>query len=176
MHRSRNVNDPNLSIRDVLRSHIQSEVDIKDIPCDRQRILVRRKHIWADTKRALQRPSFDSRIGIHIVFIGEEAQDAGGPLREYFRLLWRDIAGDGCLFAGSEEGRVLTHNMMSLQKGDYALVGRCIGMALLYGGSGPHFFPESVTSYVFNEPVDCSARNDIPDYEIREKIDKVSQG
>ena len=52
-----------------------------------------------------------------------------------------DIVGDGCLFAGSDEGCVLTHNVMSLQKGDYALVGRCIGMALLYGGSGPHFFP-----------------------------------
>ena len=109
------------------------------------------------------------------MFIGEEAQDAGGPLWEYFRLLWRDIANDGCLFAGSEEGHVLTHNMLSLQNGDFALVGRCIGMALLYGGSGPHFFSESVTSYIFNEPIDYSVRSDIPDYDIREKIDKVGQ-
>ena len=55
------------------------------------------------------------------------------------------------------------------------LMGRCIGMALLYGGSGPHFFPESVTSYIFNEPIDYSVWSDIPDYDIREKIDKVGQ-
>ena len=35
----------------------------------------------------MQHPSFDSQIGLEIMFIGEDAQDAGGPLHEYFRLV-----------------------------------------------------------------------------------------
>ena len=134
---------------------------------------MRRRHIWSDTKRAMKRPSFDSRIGLEIVFIGEEAQDAGGPLREYFRLLWRDVASDGCIFAGADDCRVLAHNMLSLHSCDYALVGRCIGLAILYGGTGPHFFAHSVTSYILNECIQSSHLVEIPDIDIREKIDKV---
>ena len=131
--------DPNLTLGDVIKQHVLKHVSISELACERQRIMVRRKHTWSDTKRAMKRPSFDSRIGLEIVFIGEEAQDAGGPLREYFRLLWRDVAADGCLFAGADDARVLMHNMLSLQSGDYALVGHCIGLAVLYGGTGPHF-------------------------------------
>ena len=52
-----------------------------DIPEDRQVITVRRRHIWQDTKRALMRPSFNPHIGLYISFVGEDAQDAGGPQR-----------------------------------------------------------------------------------------------
>jgi len=45
-----------------------------------QKITVRRRHVWEDTKRALQRPSFNPTTGLEICFIGEEAQDVGGPL------------------------------------------------------------------------------------------------
>ena len=165
--------DPDLTLGAVIKRHAQKQVTIAELSSERQRIMIRRKHVWNDTKRAMRRPSFDPRIGLDVVFVGEEAQDAGGPLREYFRLLWKAIASDSCIFGGANEGRVLTHNMLSLQNGDYALVGRCIGLAIIYGGSGPHFFAEAVTSYIFNEPIDSSKLDEIPDVDIRDKIGKV---
>ena len=174
VYRSQSVEiDPDLTLRDVIKQYAQKQVTIGELPSERQHIVVRRKHVWSDTKRAMRRPSFDPRIGLDITFIGEEAQDAGGPLREYFRLLWKAIAADGSIFTGATEERILTHNMLSLQNGDYALVGRCIGLAIIYGGSGPHFFAEAVTSYIFNEPIDSLQLNEIPDVDIREKIGKV---
>ena len=148
-------------------------MNIKELPSERQCILIRRRRIWEDTKRAFKRASFDSRIGLHVQFIGEDAQDAGGPLREYFRLLWNGIANDGKLFQGESGKKVLTHNITSLQSGDYSTVGRCIALAIVYGGTGPHFLSSSVVQYIFNQPIHSANVMEIPDYEIREKIVKV---
>jgi hypothetical protein len=156
----------------VLRDHAHTAANIQEIPEDRQRITIRRRLIWDDTKRALERPSFNPHIGLHIDFVGEGAQDAGGPLREFFHFLWGAMSKDGNIFTGPEDRRLLTHNVMSLQKGYYSLVGRCISLALVYGGTGPHFFSESVTSFIFNE--DNAAINEIPDDLLQRKIQKVS--
>ena len=102
---------------------------------DRQKITIRRRHIWEDTKRALRRLSFNPCIGLDICFIGEDAQDV-----EYFTLLWPAIARDTSIFSGPKESRSLTHNMLSLKNDDYTIVGKCVSLALVYGGSVPHFF------------------------------------
>lgn len=119
----------------------------------RQKITVRRRHVWGDTKRALQRHSFNPSIGLEICFIGEEEQDVGGPLREYFTFLWRALAINNSIFTGPEESRSLTHNMLSLKCNNYAVVGNCVSLALRYGGSGPNFFSQSLTSYIFEKPI-----------------------
>ena len=46
-------------------------------------------------------------------------------------------------------------------------------MAILYRGSGPHFFAESVPSFVSNEPIDSFKLNEISDPDIRVKLSKV---
>ena len=76
-----------VSVSDVLARHAIKMVDVALLPEDCQRITVRRRHIWNDAKRALQRPSFEDKVGLNITFIGEQAHDAGGPLREFFRLV-----------------------------------------------------------------------------------------
>ena len=170
---NRNEDTACLSIDHVLSDHARSVANIQVIPDDRQRITVRRRLIWDDAKRALARPSFNPFIGLHIDFVGEGAQDAGGPLREFFHFLWSAVSKDGTIFTGSEDKRILTHNVMSLQKGYYFLVGKCVALALVYGGTGPHFFSESVTSYIFNEVLTVASINDIPDELLRVKITKV---
>ena len=52
--------DPNLTLGDVIKQHVLKHVSISELACERQRIMVRRKHTWSDTKRAMKRPSFDS--------------------------------------------------------------------------------------------------------------------
>lgn len=155
----------------VLRVHAETHLSI-DEHGECQCINVRRRHVWTDTKRAMTRPSFNSRIGLEVHFIGEEAQDAGGPLREYFRLLWKDMSADGSVFAGPEDRRLLMHNVVSLRREHYALIGRCIGLSLLNGGSGPHFLSPVVVSYLLGDELDLPV-DEVTDFDVREGIIKV---
>ena len=43
----------------------------------------------------------------------------------------------------------------------------------MYGCTGPHFFSESVTSYICNEELDIAAIYEIPDDLLQDKITKV---
>lgn len=70
---------------------------------------VRRKHIWKDALNKFQR-GFDVSKQIQVTFLGEPAVDAGGPLREFFRLLLSEIAANGTLFYGAENARLPCHN------------------------------------------------------------------
>ncbi len=126
------VNDAMPALADVLQDHARLVVHVAVVPNERQRITVRRRHVWADTKRTLSRPVFKEDMGLNISFIGEQAQDAGGPLREYFRLLWHSLSQDSSLFCGPENQRVVSHNVVALQRKEYEMVGRCISMALSY--------------------------------------------
>ena len=160
-------------------SHFSSEmqhnaitVEVQEVPEERERITVRRKFIWADTKRALNRPNFIQNIGL-IIFIGEPGQDAGGPLREYFRLLWESLRSDGNLFCGKEEARIPTHNAVAWQNGDYRVIGRCIALALAYGGTAPHFLSQAVVNYLLEEPLQSAIIQDIPDEHVKSMIQQV---
>ena len=62
---------------------------------------------------------------------------------------------------------------LSLKRNDYAVVGNCVSLALMYGGSGPHFFSQSLTSYIFGEPISEMMIADVPDYDVQERIQKV---
>ena len=146
----------------ILAEHAGRMVGVALLPEDRQRITVRRRHIWNDAKRALQQPSFDDKVGLNINFIGEQVRDAGGPLQEFFRLLWQSLNKNCSLFSGQECKRILAHNVTALQQQEHLLVGRCIALALVYGG-GILFFSEAVVSYFLDEPINESAIDDIPD-------------
>ena len=160
-------------ISDLLKNQVQKYMSIGMLRGDRQHVNVRRRHVWIDMKRAMKHLSFNATIGLEINFVGEDAQDAGGPLREFFRLLWKEIAADNSLFTGPEEKRLLTHNSMALRSEHYALVGRCVGLSVLNGGGGPHFLSGSDISYILNEPLKALPVTEVPDFEIREKIMKV---
>ena len=51
---------------------------------------------------------------------------------------------------------------------------RCISLALLYGGTAPHIFSESVVAFLLDEPLSLSHIKDIPDCEIKQKLQRVS--
>ena len=55
---------------------------------------VRRKHVLQDTFTQMQQPKFRCNVKLNVRFIGEEADDEGGPQREYFRLILKAILID----------------------------------------------------------------------------------
>lgn len=163
----------NLSTRplqDVLRDHLTHYINVENEDA-RQNIIVRRQAVWEDTLFSMKK-SLDFSHGLQVTFVGEEAVDEGGPLREYLRLLMHDIASNNALFCGPEDYRTVAHNTLALHKEEYLCVGKCIALSILCNGPGPHFISEATTSYLLNIPVDAS-HEDIPDRDIRDKIMKV---
>ena len=143
------------------------------VPEDRQNIVVRRKHIWNDVKRSLKRPGFNDNIGLLINFIGEDAHDAGGPRREFFRLVMSSMSRDGNLFTGPPSNKTLTHNVIALQRNEFHICGHLIALSLLYGGPAPNFLSKSVVAYLLDEPLDTTMIEDIPDSDTQSSLRKV---
>lgn len=165
---------PGVSLKSILPNHILTAVDVAVEVEDRQRINVRRRHIWEDIKKALSKPTFQASVGLSVTFIGESAVDVGGPQREVLRLGIAAMRQDTRLFEGPESSRGVTHNMLSLQQGAYSLAGKFISLSIMYGGPGPHCFSPSTVEYLFKEKVRHASVEEIADYEIREKVKKVN--
>ncbi len=117
---------------------------------------------------------FDPLKYIKITFVGESAVDRGGPLREFFHILVKQISQMNSLFCGPEESRCIFHNVMELDKRTYYYVGMILGLSLVYGGPAPAFFCSSIAHYIARGEVSNPTFYDIPDSEVKEKLIKVS--
>lgn len=158
---------------EALKRHIAANVHVSPDFEDLQKILVRRSAVWKTAIRCLRQPTFDGSRGLSVRFIGEEAVDAGGPLREFFRLLIRDIATNGSLVCGPENHRTAVHNNHALHHHEFKYVGQAIALSILFGGPGPHFFAEPVANYLLDLPIGSIDIGDLPDMEVAEKVKKV---
>ena len=103
------------------------------------------------------------------------ANHAGGPLREYFRLLVGEVLSKNNLFHGSDTARIPTHNAMELAKKTYFHVGQVFALSLVNGGPAPKCMADAVADYIVYgiEKVKASTK-DVPDVEIRMKLQQVS--
>ena len=85
------------------------------------RITVRRRHVFQDAITAF-RNGFQFNKHLAVTFLGEPAVDAGGPCREFFRLLIQEVFGSS-FFDGPEDARVPAHNLLALEKCTYLYIG-----------------------------------------------------
>ena len=109
-----------------------------------------------------------------MVFFGEPAVDAGGPLREFFRLLVDDIYKNNTLFCGHDTARIPVHNMGELVKKTYEHIGVMLGASIVHGGPAPAFFAHAVADYIIHGLNYVKPKlEDIPDVGIRTKLEKV---
>lgn len=111
------------------------------------RIKARRRHIWEDALNSFKR-GIPASKHLRVTFLGEPAVDAGGPLREFFRLLLREIFRNGSLFCGPDTARYPLHNVAALTKGTFKYIGHMMGASLLNGGPAPSFFANVVADYI----------------------------
>lgn len=82
-------------------------------------INVRRSAIWDDTLRQLNRKKFNPAAKISVRFADDDgssegAVDAGGPCREFLRLLIKAVNEHSNVFAGPERNRVLNANVQPI--------------------------------------------------------------
>ncbi len=52
---------------------------------------VRRSNLRLDTMRAFSRPTFNVSNLLKVIFVGEPSVDDGGPCREFFLLIMKEI-------------------------------------------------------------------------------------
>ena len=85
-------------------------------------IIINRKNILSSTKRAIERGGFLFFQPVHITFAGEDGAGAGGPRREFFRLLVRSLPNLGVsLYKWS------SHDLELLRTNKYELAGKLVG-------------------------------------------------
>ena len=94
-------------MRDLRTAQVNSEMRII--------VNVRRRHIWEDSCRCLQRESFSPKATISVCFAddfgnSEGAVDIGGPRREFLRLLVKAANEHSGIFGGPVNRRVLVPN------------------------------------------------------------------
>ena len=143
---------------------------------DVQHIIVRRKHLLKDAMKAFSKPKFEVSKYLRVRFIGESAQDEGGPRREFFRLLM-PLIGQSQLFTGWPENVVPVHNVISLSLNEYYLVGKMLTTSVIQGGQPPVFFAAAVVDFILDGHISSQFNvNDIPcsETDAREFIANVS--
>ncbi|XP_064390717.1 apoptosis-resistant E3 ubiquitin protein ligase 1-like [Halichondria panicea] len=124
-------------------------------------IPIRRTHVLVDALRAARRPAFTSIKTLTVHFVSEEAEDGGGPSREFWCLLGKEIAQS--MFEGHENSKVVRHDLLALQGETFLLVGKLMTMGITQGDSGFSFFGSSLYAYLCGVKI-CDI--DIPDEEV----------
>ena len=132
-------------------------------------LAVRRRRIWADTYQKCRRLFVDGIKHIQVQFIGEEAVDTGGPMKEFFSLVF-DEAKKFLMCTGDGQAFTLLHDIEKTRNDYFRLFGQLIAVALLEGCAGPRCMIPSVVSRLLNGPFIQPTLNDIPDLELQEKL------
>ncbi|CAG9823894.1 unnamed protein product [Phaedon cochleariae] len=133
---------------DAFFKSVVDNIDVQQIiSTHTTRIHVYREDVFGCCLRALRRKNFKPFHKIRVDFTDidektEGAVDEGGPTREMFRLLLNSLA-ESSLFTG-EPMKYLSLNNTALKNNSYFEAGRIIALSLVHGGSGPHFFSETL--------------------------------
>lgn len=133
---------------------------------------IRRRKVWEDTVTKLPRlMKRSSTYNFLVRFIGEEAADQGGPLREYFSLVFEDAAR--YIFQGCEKFTFL-HDLFRIRNGEFQLFGYIVALSLLHGCPGPRFMQKPLVHALLDLPFSGTS-DDIPDYELQRKVKQIER-
>ena len=83
---------------------------------------------------------------ITVEFVGEEAIDDGGPLREIYTIFYDNVPNYSFM-----------HDAHRNEKRHFYLFGKFVAIGLLQGVPGPHCFCKPLVEYVFSDNVTASA-------------------
>ena len=154
------------SLEAVLTEHQRTILDTTVV----HRLNIRRHHIYSDSLKAFKK-RFSFNAAIRVVFLGEPAVDCGGPLREYFTLLMKEILSNNSLFNGPDDCRGLVHSMRSVESKAFFYIGQMMAVSILHGGPGPGCLSHPVVDYLtFGLGKVNVAIDDVADAKIQEHL------
>ncbi|XP_042267619.1 uncharacterized protein LOC121897287 isoform X2 [Thunnus maccoyii] len=97
-------------------------------------ICIRRKKLLESTIKAISRASFCWTHSPLIEFVGEDADDMGGPQREFFRLLMIEVQTSLGIFEGKAGQVFLSYDQAALDQRKYFKGGNLIAWSIAHGG------------------------------------------
>ncbi|CAG9763530.1 unnamed protein product [Ceutorhynchus assimilis] len=161
---------PDVQSLEQILTNLQNRISSVNIT----KINVYRKDIFGCCLRAFRRKNFKPFNIIHVNFTDieektEGAIDEGGPKREMFRLLLKFLSNSN-LFTGNEMKHI-SLDSKALHEQYYYEAGRIISLSLVHGGTGPHFFSETLYSLVTYGIENTTLRCEDLEPDIKEKVD-----
>lgn len=113
--------------------------------------------LLTDSICAFKTATFDFDKKCRITFENEAGIDGGGPGREYFTLLLKELVsptGSIRLFEGQENRLVPMHNTDALRGGLFKVAGRMIASSIINGSTGFPCLAPPVYVYLVTGSVD----------------------
>ena len=145
-----------------------------------KRVMVRRECIFSDSVACFKQRNYNFNVPVRITFEGEPAIDGGGPMREFFTLLMRELlspSADIRLFEGRNLYHLPLHNTDALRSNLFKVAGRMVTASVIQGGPGFPVFSKAVYLY-FQNPnphglVEHVTKEDVVDMEVVDTLNKV---
>lgn len=147
---------------DVKRKYFRTELERRDQGLRREEtaVNVRRGSIFEDSFRELYRRSTEEwKNRFYIVFEGEEGQDAGGLLREWYMIISRDIFNPMYALFTTSPGDRVTYTINTLSHYNpnhlcyYKFVGKVIAKAIYDNKLLECYFTRSFYKHILGIPV-----------------------
>ena len=130
-------------------------------------MMVRRGRFLQTADAALEEGEADWDHNMKVKFIGEDAEDAGGPQREFFSLYFAlsPCWDNDCFTAYSD----------LLQRNNYKLLGQAVAYASISGHPGPRCLAPAIVTYILDGTKPCVHPEDIVDAEVQSAISEVDE-
>ena len=119
-----------------------------------EHIVVNRGSILSDSIAIFKQRDFNLNSPVIVTFEGELAIDGGGPKREYFTLLLREllsVLSAVHLFEGRDGKYLPFHNSDALRSKLYLVAGRMVASSIINGGTGFPHFSQTVWQYILSQ-------------------------
>lgn len=124
--------------------------------------------------RAATKEGFRCNVRLKVHFIGEEAEDEGGPLREFFCLALRAVCNNSGILQGADDRKTFSCNPLLLQRSSYFCAGLITGMSLQQGGPGLHCLSPAVYEHLTGgAALATPVLQDVADFDSKMRIEKV---
>ena len=108
------------AMKSLLTSFQANNIDLSESETNAN-INISRKAVFSSTQQAIERKKLSFCKPVFVTFAGEEAVDDGGPKREFFMLLMRNIS-ESLIFHGSW----FSHDLGLLESNRYQLAGKLV--------------------------------------------------
>ncbi|XP_076142999.1 G2/M phase-specific E3 ubiquitin-protein ligase-like [Alosa pseudoharengus] len=140
-------------------------------------VVVRRKSVLKDALTLCKKSYFSWKRTPHVEFIGEEAADFGGPMKEFFRLLMMDVASTYGVFEGPQDKLLFTYDLSALEDGKYRTAGMLIAWSVLHNGPGIRALHPALFQIMCTQKADLQHFDfhDIPNEKVQSNLQKIQQ-
>ncbi|XP_076866557.1 uncharacterized protein LOC143517694 isoform X2 [Brachyhypopomus gauderio] len=140
-------------------------------------VVARRRRILHSAITALNKGYFDWHKCPRIEFVGEMADDFGGPTREFFRLLMKDVQSTLGIFEGQPGNLFFSYDQAALQKGKYYTGGKLIAWSLLHGGPSIKALHPSLYQLMCGQAPDLEGFDiaSLPDNSVQDKLQQIEK-